>query len=493
MIAESAIIPFSITNIGGAILNNLSYTNLTSQNNRLSIVTGDNACLAGASLSIGESCVLYVKYTPLQTETSSMKLAVNGNYIANGNSLNYTSGYSGANYSSVGSAAQITISPKQLDFAINANNLAFQSKSLVLTNIGEVAAQIKSITLPNIAGLTLNNPNACGNTLASGAHCTLNLKFGPINHIESVASGSLRVNYLPTSSSTDSVSASVGINTKSSIVALIQVESNNTYPFGFYADGSGFISGSGSPSSPFLFSSYLNAMTVHILYSNNGSESALNFNVNTNISPGLPIAISVANSSTCATGLNTMTLAVGTSCILDLNLLSPSAASLAYNPQPVEFRIPGYSFQGITNPLTYSESRVVAANGQSSIYTQAQQAASYTMSTSRQSTSINSDGSQTAMITFNVDSFGSGVNTITFAPIITDLQGFYFSDANGNSNGISSCTTTNPAVATCTIYITAPVYAPYATYSVLYYAHVNGISSDDANTGIFTFTTHAGS
>jgi hypothetical protein len=130
------------------------------------VASGDfaqtNTC--GASLDPGTSCTINVTFTPSAGGSRTGTLMVNSN-----------GGTPTATLSGTGQIDRVTSSPASLAFPLTAVNSTSDAQLVTLTNSGNVAVTIASIT----AGGDYAQTNTCGTSLDVGASCTINVTFTP--------------------------------------------------------------------------------------------------------------------------------------------------------------------------------------------------------------------------------------------------------------------------------------------------------------------------
>jgi hypothetical protein len=125
-----------------------------------------NSC--GSSLAAGSSCSITVSFTPSASGARSATVSVSDN--ATGSPQ--TAGLSGTGVVSAPAAA---LSPTSLTFASQAQGTTSTSQAVTLTNSGNAALSISTISTSG----DFAQANNCGTSLAAGSHCAINVTFTP--------------------------------------------------------------------------------------------------------------------------------------------------------------------------------------------------------------------------------------------------------------------------------------------------------------------------
>jgi hypothetical protein len=165
---SSATQAVTLTNTGNAALtiNGISLTG----SNATSFAISNNC---GVSLASGANCTIQVKFVPLTAGslTASITLA---DSAANSPQ---TIDISGTGTSSTSAAS---LSASSLAFGNQALNTSSTAQAVTLTNTGSAALTIGSISLTGSNATSFAISNNCGVSLASGANCTIQVKFVPL-------------------------------------------------------------------------------------------------------------------------------------------------------------------------------------------------------------------------------------------------------------------------------------------------------------------------
>jgi hypothetical protein len=72
-----------------------------------------------------------------------------------------------------------TVSPTSLAFGSEPTNVASAAQSVTVTNTGNAALPITSITLSGTNPYQFSQSNTCGSSVAVGSHCTISVVFNP--------------------------------------------------------------------------------------------------------------------------------------------------------------------------------------------------------------------------------------------------------------------------------------------------------------------------
>jgi hypothetical protein len=148
----------------------------------------------GTSLAAGAHCAINVTFTPTAGGTRTGTLSVTDNAGGSPQSAPLTG-------TGAGGAPSAILSPTSLTYSGQLVGASSTAQPLKLTNAGNVALTISSIT----ASGDFNQTNTCGSSLAAGANCSISVTFKP-------SAGGSRTGLLSvtdnTSPSTQSVSLS---------------------------------------------------------------------------------------------------------------------------------------------------------------------------------------------------------------------------------------------------------------------------------------------
>ncbi|MEN9945771.1 MAG: hypothetical protein RLZZ293_157 [Pseudomonadota bacterium] len=355
LVGESAIIPFTVSNIGTATVN-LTTPTFNNEITGIFTPTVQAATTCGATLAAGQSCIYSYKMVALtsagasQLSNYSIRLTESGNY--NGNpysaSLNpgiaYTIGQPIANF-----VFTSPVTPTVL--TINANGTESKTQTFTVKNVGTGPGDLNTINL-GYESATRSKPVINGGTCQTGvtyqrdATCTIIVKYGPIPYTESQnESGitSLNVGFYAES-----------LTTNSSYINY-NVIANDIYLSVESVVGTNLSNGQGTSSSPFFGYPKNGSMSIKVTFKNQSLNSAMRYlNFNTQ---SLPAGLKVeSSSSTCKTGSQTMTLESGATCDLVISLDTDYLKVSSNGAQNVlNFTLPNMSWQ-TTNFGVYKES-----------------------------------------------------------------------------------------------------------------------------------------
>jgi Abnormal spindle-like microcephaly-assoc'd, ASPM-SPD-2-Hydin len=130
-----------------------------------------NTC--GSSLAAAKSCTLSVTFKPSGVGPRTALLLVADN--ANGSPQTVTvNGIGAANTNPVGN-----VSPATLTFPSQTVKTTSAALPVILTDTGSAALALTSITISGAEAAEFAQTNTCGNSVAAGATCTVNVTFTP--------------------------------------------------------------------------------------------------------------------------------------------------------------------------------------------------------------------------------------------------------------------------------------------------------------------------
>jgi hypothetical protein len=126
-----------------------------------------NTC--GSSVAAGASCTLSVTFKPTATGTRTGAVTISDNASPATQTVNLTG-------TGTGVAKQVvSLSPASLTFAAQLVGTSSNAQSVTLSNTGNAALSLTSIT----ASGDFSQTNTCGSSVAAGASCTLSVTFKP--------------------------------------------------------------------------------------------------------------------------------------------------------------------------------------------------------------------------------------------------------------------------------------------------------------------------
>ncbi len=129
-----------------------------------------NTC--GSSVAAGGNCTISVTFTPAASGSRTAALSIADN--ASGSPQTLSLSGTGANTAPVAS-----LSPTSLAFGnqpVGANSAA---QTVTLTNTGNAALSITSLTLTGTNASDFAQTNTCGSSVAAGGNCTISVTFTP--------------------------------------------------------------------------------------------------------------------------------------------------------------------------------------------------------------------------------------------------------------------------------------------------------------------------
>ena len=166
----------TISNTGKYNLNNITVSVPQVLTGTATASISENSCVG--NLEIGQSCSYTINVSDNETELNKqIKLGFSGSFGENQTLFQPTI----LNYDSTDYAAIISISPN-LDLVVTGDNYDFQNGVLIVSNNGNVSAQITG-------GILKNNPSyltaisSCNGELEAGTSCNINVKLGPVFNV----------------------------------------------------------------------------------------------------------------------------------------------------------------------------------------------------------------------------------------------------------------------------------------------------------------------
>lgn len=139
-----------------------------------------NAC--GATLAAGASCTISVTFSPAAASAATGTLTVTDNAAGASQAVTLLG------MGTPAPAPSLSLSPSSLAFGSQTVGTGSMAQAITLSNTGNAAMSIASITAP--AGFT--QTSTCGASLAAGASCTVSVSFAPT--AVSAYSGNVTVN-----------------------------------------------------------------------------------------------------------------------------------------------------------------------------------------------------------------------------------------------------------------------------------------------------------
>ena len=125
----------------------------------------------GTAVAVGGNCTINVSFDP----TTAGSLSATLNVTAGGGAGKQSVALTGTGFNS----ASYTLLPTSLAFGNQALNTTSAAQVLTVTNTGQVALTINSVTLGGTDPGQFSKVNNCGSSVAVGANCTISVSFAP--------------------------------------------------------------------------------------------------------------------------------------------------------------------------------------------------------------------------------------------------------------------------------------------------------------------------
>jgi hypothetical protein len=168
--STSAAQTVTITNTGtGAVT--LTSETLTGTN-ASSYVISANTCTS--SLASNANCAVSIEFKPTATGTLTASLSVADNATGSPQSVPLTG------TGSASTAPGVSLAPTSLMFASQTVGTASASQAITLSNTGNAALSITSISITGTNSGDFSETNTCGTSVAQSATCTITVIFKPI-------------------------------------------------------------------------------------------------------------------------------------------------------------------------------------------------------------------------------------------------------------------------------------------------------------------------
>ncbi|MGA8431139.1 MAG: choice-of-anchor D domain-containing protein [Candidatus Sulfotelmatobacter sp.] len=158
-------LPVTLTNTGNATLT-IKKIQIAGANG--SDFTQTNTC--GTSVAAGANCTFTVVFDPSWTGARVGSLTITDNASPTTQTVNLTG---------TGLAPAVQFSPSSLTFADQTLSTSSTSQSITLTNNGQTALTISSLTIAGANPSEFSQTNNCGTTVAINATCTITVTFTP--------------------------------------------------------------------------------------------------------------------------------------------------------------------------------------------------------------------------------------------------------------------------------------------------------------------------
>jgi subtilase family serine protease len=144
----------------------LSVTNISVTGTNSSDFSQTNTC--GTSVAAGSSCTISVIFTPSGTGARTASIAVID-----------SAGTQTTTVNGVGTAPAVSLSNTNVAFASQTIGTSSAAQAVTLTNSGNGALSLTSITINGATASDFAETNTCGTGVAAGASCTINITFIP--------------------------------------------------------------------------------------------------------------------------------------------------------------------------------------------------------------------------------------------------------------------------------------------------------------------------
>jgi hypothetical protein len=139
-------------------------------------LTGTNASnfarttTCGSTLAANATCNISITFTPSAAGARTASLSTSDNAAGSPQTVALTG---------TGAAPAASLSPGSLAFGIQPINTTSSANVVTLTNTGNAAMTITSISLTGTNSSNFARTSTCGTTLAAGANCTISITFTP--------------------------------------------------------------------------------------------------------------------------------------------------------------------------------------------------------------------------------------------------------------------------------------------------------------------------
>jgi YVTN family beta-propeller protein len=161
-------LPMTLSNPGTAAL---TITSISVTGTNASSFGETNNC--GASLAVGATCTITVTFTPASAASLTASISVTDN--ASGSPQSATINGTGT----PPLIPQAVLSPNPLAFPSTTINTSATPLPMTLSNPGNTALTITSISVTGTNASSFGETNNCGTSLAAGATCTITVSFTP--------------------------------------------------------------------------------------------------------------------------------------------------------------------------------------------------------------------------------------------------------------------------------------------------------------------------
>ena len=168
----------TVSNTGTAVMTISSLLLSGTNSNQFAITNG-----CGATVAIGASCTVTVRFTPTSTGNKTASIAVNVAAPATSQTVALTGTVP---------APVLAVSPTSASFSSSLNTTT-AGQTLTVSNTGTAVMTISSLLLSGTNSNQFAITNGCGTTVAIGASCTVTVRFTPTSTGNKTASIAVNV------------------------------------------------------------------------------------------------------------------------------------------------------------------------------------------------------------------------------------------------------------------------------------------------------------
>ena len=197
----SAPLTITVENTGNNFLNFNSLTFTAA--GPFSVTGGTCEQETDGGYSPGEACTLTVTFTPTAASAQAGSISVASNANASPSTITLQGTGTAA------AAPTATLSPSTLSFGSVATGVMTSAQPLTLSNTGNAALNISGVTIGGTNPSDFAETNTCGETLATGASCTISVTFTP----SSVASLTASISVADNATGSPQTAALSGVGT----------------------------------------------------------------------------------------------------------------------------------------------------------------------------------------------------------------------------------------------------------------------------------------
>jgi len=154
-----------VTNVGNSTVN---ISSITLAGTNPSDFAESNNC--GATLAAGANCTITVTFQPTAVGTLTAEVTVTDN-------VSHSPHKVGVN--GTGTASAASLSPTSLTFASQTVGATSAAQTITLSNSGDAALSVTSITVSGANASDFAETNNCGSSVAASANCKISVTFKP--------------------------------------------------------------------------------------------------------------------------------------------------------------------------------------------------------------------------------------------------------------------------------------------------------------------------